>query len=130
VRTALREFGHSFCIDPPGAHIVVPPSQYLAVRVLSESLDLKAHHVLLAESLMPLLLDAMKSLPSKKHVRIRQMSTLAIVSEEGENVIIVERTFFSQRKNQTRPSSSRTQSTTVARGLENPRLHIRAGSNF
>merc|ERR1712003_484343 len=109
-----------------GAHIVVPPSQYLAVRVLCESLDLKAHHVLLAESLKPLLLDAMKSLPSKKHVRIRRMSTVAMVSEDGEDMILVEKTFFCKQRSQTRSSSSVTQSTTVVRGVENPRSHIRA----
>merc|ERR1711953_207176 len=101
----------------------------MAVQGLLESLDVKAHHVLLAESLTPLLIDAMKSLPSKKHVRVRRMSALAMVSEDGEDVIIVERTFFSQRRGQTRSSSSVTQSTTVVRGFENPRRAIQPRDN-
>jgi len=130
VRTALQEFGHRSCIDPPGVHIVVHPNQYMEVLGLLDNLDVKAHHVLLAESLTPLLLDAMQSFPSKKHVRIRRMSALAMVSEDREDVILVERTFFRQRRSQMSSSSSMTQSTTVVRGLENPQRHIQAHSNF
>merc|ERR1712216_206986 len=102
VRIALQDFGHSFHIEPPGAHMCVHPGQYMAVQGLIGALNIKAHHVLLAESLKSLFLDAMMSLPSRKHVRIRRMSTLAMVSEDGEDAIIVEKTFFRERRGQTR----------------------------
>jgi len=123
VRTVLQECGHSSCIDPPGAHIFVHPTQYVAVKGLLESIDLKPHHVVVAESLAPLFFDALNSLPSKKHVRIRRMSAMAIVSDDGDDLILVERTFFRERLSHIISPRSVTESTTIARGVRNPRHH-------
>jgi len=92
IRVQSEEAGHS-CVLASGASIFLYPQQYTAMQVIVSQLQLKPHF-LVNEAFLPLVLEAIRSIPSKANVRPRPARFLALVDDEGHKVCVVKYTFY------------------------------------
>jgi len=93
VRTQSREAGHS-CVLDAGGSIFLYPQQYAAMQAIVHNLRLKPHFLVVNEAFLPLVLEAIRSIPSKANVRPRRASFLALVDDEGHEVCLVKHSFY------------------------------------
>lgn len=93
VRVQAQVAGHS-CYLRSGASIFLYPQQYAAFRDVVHSLQFKPHFVVVNEAFLPMVLQAIRSIPSKANVRPRGTCFVALVDDEGHEVCAVERTFI------------------------------------
>eukprot|EP00929_Paragymnodinium_shiwhaense_P120041 TRINITY_DN91945_c0_g1_i1.p1 TRINITY_DN91945_c0_g1~~TRINITY_DN91945_c0_g1_i1.p1 ORF type:complete len:463 (-),score=42.71 TRINITY_DN91945_c0_g1_i1:400-1737(-) len=124
IRNAMREAGCQ-CLLPSGASIFVHPAQYTASRRAVASVQLRPYHIVVAEAFAPLVLDALRAVPSRRNVRLREHEVVAYLDNSMEGIIniIVERTFLNIPR-ALRGADSVTQSTTEAHGGRNPRRFL------
>jgi len=122
IRASLLNAGRDVRL-PSGALILVAPEQYAAVRRAVSQLALRPFHVVVTDTFLPLVHEALHSIPSRRDVRIREGHTVAYLdptSPDMNGTIIVENTFLNIPR-RLRESSSVVQSTTEAHGGTNPR---------
>lgn len=119
VRTSLEAEGHEAFLAC-GASVFVAPYQYASVRdaIRRLHLDLKCYNVVVSETLLPLVEDALLGIPSRRNVRIREAQVIGYA--ESEAFWIVQNTFLAA-VHPMRASTSVVQSTTEAHGGINPR---------
>merc|ERR1712159_679916 len=105
---------------PSGAAIFVLDAEEheAAQRVVSEQ-HLRLHHVVVQQSLLPLVREAVQALRSRLNVRVRSQEAIAYVS--GSQAVVTERTFLTDNLRCLRNPGSVAQSTTEANGGVNPR---------
>lgn len=77
---------------PGGAKVFVFPEQFAAVSAALARHTLRAHHVVVAEAFEPLVHEAVRRLPCRSSVVLREAEPLAFLSNEGD-VVVVNRTF-------------------------------------
>jgi len=92
IRMQFEEAGHS-CILGSGGSIFLYPQQYTAVQAIVSQMQLKPHFLVVNEAFLPLVLEAIRSIPPKANVRPRCACFLALVDDEGHEVCVVENTF-------------------------------------
>lgn len=122
IRSSLVDAGEDVRL-PSGALMLVAPDQYRAVRRAVSQLSLRPFHVVVTDTFLPLVHEALRSIPSRRDVRIRDGRTVAYFDPTSPNMhdtIIVENTFLNIPRT-LRESSSVVQSTTEAHGGTNPR---------
>jgi len=85
-------------IEPSGAHVFVYSAQYEQVLSWCKGFDLRAHHVIISEAFQPLLKEALRAIPSKRHVRTRSAHPALIVGHNaGDDAVVVQLTFYAVR---------------------------------
>lgn len=123
VRHCLDSEGYDVIL-PCGALIFVSPLHYTNVRdtIQKQHKDLKCYHVIVSESLVSLVKEALQAIPSQLNVRIRDSRTrvVACAGQSKEELYIVENTFLVAVRAM-RGAQSVNQSTTEAHGSINPR---------
>jgi len=83
------------CHLPSGASMFVYPNQYAGVKAVALKYELKAHHVIVNQAFLPLLLQEVRRLPSRSNVRPSSVQPLMLVDCDGSvDVCVVERTFI------------------------------------
>jgi len=125
IRAALSDEGHGMRL-PSGAALIVVPDQYVAVRHLLASEELRPWHVVVSESLLPLVLEVVHDMPCRSNTRVRSSDVLAYMANnacESCVAVTVEKTFLSVPRPM-RHASSIVQSTGDAHGVQNPRRSI------
>ncbi|CAE8729194.1 unnamed protein product [Polarella glacialis] len=123
VRAALSEAGHQWQL-PGGATILVGPTQFRAAVLAVAGRVLLPCHILVAQSLEPLVQEVVNRLPSKQKVHVRREEPVAYVGRAEEDlVVLVRRTFLEVSGRYLRAPDSVVQSTTEAmeRHAVNPR---------
>lgn len=93
VRMEAKEAGHS-CLLGSGGSIFLYPQQYAAISKIVSNLQLKPHVLVVNEAFLPLVLEAIRGIPSAANVRPRRTSFLALIDDDGHDVCAVERTFY------------------------------------
>lgn len=122
VRAAAFDMRQS-CKLPSGASIFVYPNQYQTIRSAISQFSLRPHHVLVAEAFLPLLLNAVASIPCRRKVKVSNSEPIAWVDDQGFEVAVVERTFLNVRSTCLNNVDDVTRSTSQARYIANPRIH-------
>lgn len=93
VRMAAAERRQN-CKLPSGASIFVYPGQYAATRSIIDNCELRPHHVVIAQVFLPLLKTELASIACRSKVKCRSRKVLALISDDGSEVLVVERTLF------------------------------------
>lgn len=93
VRRQSQEAGHS-CVLDSGGSIFLYPQQYAVMQAIVRNLHLKPHFLVVNEAFLPLVLEAIRSVPSKANVRPRRASFLALVDDDGHEVCVVKHSFY------------------------------------
>lgn len=114
---------------PTGAFVLVPLSQYRAVRMVAERLDLQRRHFVVSEDAEQVLQGLIQSLPGKEKVRVKSrqwISGLRLYTAEQDILAEVNRTFVNvpvSSSMRSRPQGQATCSTTDAhfQNARNPR---------
>ncbi|CAE7676081.1 UVR8 [Symbiodinium sp. CCMP2592] len=110
-REALTREGFHW-LQPTGAKVIVEPELMRLLRS-QRSVELRAHHVLVTEDLEDFVMDAVHSLPSRRKVRLRSATPMALT--DGDELVLVRRTFLHLPPTQLHHAASVAQSTTEAR---------------
>mmetsp|Transcript_110383 Transcript_110383/g.235744 ORF Transcript_110383/g.235744 Transcript_110383/m.235744 type:complete len:428 (-) Transcript_110383:322-1605(-) len=114
IRAYAEEEGYS-CRMSSGASIFVYPNQYRTILQVLPDTDLRPHHVVVSEAFLPLICEAISSLPSKLNVRPSSTRTFALVEgENAEEIVVVERSFFNSKPYIFQKAQSVTQSDSAA----------------
>lgn len=122
LRASLADAGQDVRL-PSGALMLVAPEQYAAVRRAVSQLALRPFHVVVTDTFLPLVHEALCTIPSRRDVRIREGRAVAYLdptSPDMDGTIYVENTFLNIPR-RLRDSTSVVQSTTEAHGGTNPR---------
>lgn len=122
VRTSLEREGHHVR-HHSGAFIFVAPDQYSIVKDAVRRAALRPYHVIVTDTTLPLVREALRNIPSRRDVSVRDMHPVAYLhptSPDTGDVYVVERTFLNIPR-RLRASSSVVNSTTEAHGGINPR---------
>ncbi|CAE8589077.1 unnamed protein product [Polarella glacialis] len=121
VRVEMERHRFAWQIEPPGAFVFTHPDQYQEAIRLVRKIRLKSHHVVICQSFMPLLREALSRLPSKMHVRQRSLDEIALIPDDGMGgAVIVKKTFICHQVSAVEQVA--TQSAPAASRDKNPRL--------
>jgi len=130
-RDALLRAGYGWRL-PSGAKVFMDPRHFHAVRSHLRT-DWRPCHVIVTEDLKEFVMEAVQQLPRRLHVRLKGATPMAMVAEEAEGIVLVDRTFLQVPATQLRNPESVAQSTTEARtqagyrGI-NPRRRLPQGA--
>lgn len=86
VREKMRAAGQDFVLQASGAKVFVWPEQYAAVieAVDRTETQLRASHVIIAESLLPALEASIATISSKRNVRPKKLGVLCVASAAAQ----------------------------------------------
>lgn len=115
---------------PSGALMLVRPEQYLVVKQAVARLTLRPFHVVVSDVHLPLVQEALTTIPSRRDVRIRSTQNVGYiesspVGNDACEIYILEKTFLDIPRPM-RNSDSVIQSTTEAHRGTNPRRCVEA----
>lgn len=117
VRTTAQGFGQ-ICRHRSGAHIFVQADRYSDVMKVIRQHQLRAHHVIVSESFLPLVRTAIASIPSRANIRERSLAVIAY--HDSEHVYVENHGFLDDARLHNLEVA--TQSTSQAHHLPNPRF--------
>lgn len=118
-RSEMQRHGLSSHL-PSGATIfVLNPEEHAAAQRIVKEQHLRVHHMVVQQSLLHLVREAVQSLRSRLNVRVRSQETIAYLS--GSRAVVTERTFLTDHQRFLRNPASVAQSTTEAHEGVNPR---------
>lgn len=121
VRMAAEEHGQS-CILAFGASIFAHPNQYKHILLVVGQHTLKPHQVITSEAFLPLVYQAVASIPFRSNVRPNFSKVMALIDgDNSETVCTVERTFINGTPHRHRDVKAVTKSTSQAHGIPNVR---------
>jgi hypothetical protein len=122
VREALEREGAGWRM-PHGTKLFVYPAELRAVMSATVGLRIGASHVIVSESLAPILLAEVNALPRRHNVEVKDVRVLAYMSGgEAEGTIIVRNTFLQSPMQVLYPHQV-VNSTTEAHRGRNPRRY-------
>merc|ERR1712176_294018 len=104
---------------PSGAALVVSPEQYEVTRNVISAEPLRPYHVVVCETLLPLVLEVVGAMPCRANVRVQEGRVLAYVPDASDQIsmpVVVERTFLNEIRRM-RDANSVVQSTGEAHGV-------------
>merc|ERR1712232_438770 len=68
IRASLKQAGHASLLSGSGAGVFVAPNHYEAVRSLLERKELRPYHVVVSETFIELVYEAIRAIPSRRDV--------------------------------------------------------------
>merc|ERR1711988_1956345 len=71
---------------PSGALILVAPEQYTVARRAVSQVALRPYHVVVTDTFFPLVCEALRGIPSRRDVRIREGHTVAYLDPTSPDV--------------------------------------------
>merc|ERR1712048_317618 len=88
-RSAARERGQE-CKLASGLSVLVYPNQYSAILPVIGKLDLQPHHVIIAESFFPLLMEEVRRIPCRRKVKLTSFCALAYIDSTDMSSLVVD----------------------------------------
>merc|ERR1712232_427905 len=95
VRSAARMAGHP-CRLRSGASMFLYPDQYPSVLSTLRGVELRPHHIVVAQAFLPILVAAISQIPSKHKIRVdeKKKRQLAEIDEDSGDVFVIARGFY------------------------------------
>lgn len=99
VRANLENIDPDYIRNIGTSKVFVFPAEYHSVRRACQGLQLKHHHVVVSEVLVPQVKEVIATLPHRENVRVKDQKIIAYLVSDGVGLVLVTacRTFLEDR---------------------------------